>query len=143
MARVTIDMPDAYIFSTELEVRIRDINYANHLGHDAFISLLHEARLRFIQSLGYSEADIEGLALVISDLAVTYKAQVFHGDQLMIDIAGGDVNKYGCDLFYRVTRIHDKTLVLEGKTGIVFFDYFKSCVGKTPAPFIKKLKLSA
>ncbi len=139
MARVTIDMPGSYIFTTQLDVRISDINYGNHLGHDAFVSLLHEARVRFIHSLGYTEADIEGMAIVISDLAVVYKAQAFHGDSLKVEIASDNVNKYGCDLFYRVSKGSKNDLVLEAKTGIVFFNYLKNGVSRIPEKFLNKL----
>ena len=138
MARLTLDMPDTYLFATELNVRISDINYGGHLGHDALISLLHEARVRWLRSLGYTEADIEGSPLVISDLAVIYKAQAFHGDVLTIEIAAGDLNKYGCDLFYRVTHAETSALVLEAKTGIVFFDYRKKQICRIPGKFAEK-----
>jgi acyl-CoA thioester hydrolase len=142
MARVTIDMPDTFVFSTELDVRISDINYANHLGHDAFISLLHEARIRFLHSLGYTESDIEGLAIIIADLAVVYKVQAAYGSRLRIEIAGGNINKYGCDLFYRVTRIPDNTPILEAKTGIVFFEYLENRIARISSAFSKKLTIT-
>jgi acyl-CoA thioesterase FadM len=122
MARITLILPDTYAYATELTVRIQDINYGNHVGSDAFVSLLHEARIRYFTHLGYSESDIEGCAIVISDLAVVYKAQARHGDRLKIEMTAGEFNKYGCDIFYRVTRVPDHTSVLEAKTGIVFFD---------------------
>lgn len=77
MARIALTLPDIYAYSTELTVRIQDINYGSHVGNDAFVSLLHEARIRYFNHLGYSETDIEGCAIVISDLAVVYKAR--HG----------------------------------------------------------------
>ena len=40
MARIKLDMPDNYIFSTELPVRISDINYGGHLSNDAMLSML-------------------------------------------------------------------------------------------------------
>ena len=42
MARVEIEMIDNFIFETELEVRLKDISQANHVGHDAFVSLLQK-----------------------------------------------------------------------------------------------------
>lgn len=138
MARVQIDMPKTYIFKTELDVRIADINYGNHLGHDAVISLLHEARVRFVNSLGYTEIDIEGKAIVVSDLAVVYKSQSFHRDRLIIEITAGDYNKYGCDIFYRVANANSKAQVLDAKTGLVFFDYSAGKVCRIPEPFISK-----
>ncbi len=137
MAIISLTMPDTYAYATELRVRIQDINYGNHVGHDAFISLLHEARIRFFNHLGYSETDIEGCAMVISDLAVVYKAQALHRDRLTCEITAGEFNKYGCDIFYRMTHATNNTLILEAKTGIVFFNYRENKVTRMPRAFAK------
>jgi acyl-CoA thioester hydrolase len=137
MARIPLTLPDTYAYSTELIVRIQDINYANHVGHDAFISLLHEARIRFFNHLGYSESDIEGCAIIITDLAVAYKAQALHRDRLKCEIAAGEFNKYGCDIFYRMTQARDHTLILEAKTGIVFFNYLANKITRMPQAFAR------
>ena len=97
-------MPENYIFSTELPVRIGDINYGGHLSNDAMLSIIHEARVRFLHHYHYSELDIEGLGLIMTDSAIVYKAEGFHGDQLRIDVALGDFNKYGCDIFYLISN---------------------------------------
>jgi acyl-CoA thioesterase FadM len=136
MARISLTLPDTFAYFTELTVRIQDINYGNHVGNDAFVSLLHEARIRYFNHLGYSETDIEGCAIVISDLAVVYKAQARHKDRLKIQMAAGEFNKYGCDIFYRVTHVPDNTLVLEAKTGIVFFNYLENKVVRMPEAFV-------
>ena len=142
MTRIQINMPEKYIFETCLDVRIDDINNAAHLGHDRFIILLHEARVRFFASLGYTQMDIEGKSMVIADLAVIYKAQSFYGDVLKIEMGGKDLNKYGCDLFYKITNEKTGQLVLEAKTGIVFFDYQANTVCPIPGPFTDKIGLS-
>ena len=136
MARITLTMPDTYAFATSLRVRIQDINYANHVGHDTFISLMHEARVCFLHHLGYTEADIEGRAILIADLAVTYKAQARHRDRLTCEIAAGEFNKYGCDIFYRMTHARNNALILEAKTGIVFFNYRENKVTRIPKAFV-------
>ncbi|MCF6245738.1 MAG: thioesterase family protein [Desulfobacula sp.] len=135
MARIKIDIPKKFEFETNLDIRIQDINYGNHVGHDCFISILHEARLKFFKTLGYTETDIEGKALVISDLAVSYKSQCFYGDALKIQVQPAEFNKYGCDIFYRVTHVKTQALILLAKTGIVFFDYTQNKIARVPEPF--------
>jgi acyl-CoA thioesterase FadM len=142
MGRIILDMPESYIFKTEVDVRIGDINYGGHLGHDSFISLLHEARARFINSLGYTEVDVEKMTIIVSDLAVVYKSQSFYGDRLKIEIAVTDPNKYGCDLVYRVTHAVNGSLILQAKTGIVFFDYSENTITGIPENFMRKTGLS-
>ncbi len=135
MARIDIRMTDHFVFKTEISVRITDINYGLHVGNDAFISLIHEARVRFLNHFGYSEADIEGKSMIISDLAVIYKSQAFYGDRLQFEIGVGEFNTYGCDIFYRVTHSQTHALVVLAKTGIVFFDFTANKVAVAPEVF--------
>lgn len=139
MARIKIDMPDNYIFSTELPVRISDINYGGHLSNDAMLSLIHEARVRFLSHYHYSELNIEGLGLIMTDSAIVYKAEGFHGDQLQIDIALDDFNKYGCDIYYLISNKKTAVEVAHAKTGIVFFDYEQRKVTSIPEAFTEKV----
>ncbi len=38
MARVRLDLPDKFLFTTEIPLRVSDINYGGHLGNDAVLS---------------------------------------------------------------------------------------------------------
>ena len=62
MTRIKIELPETYLFSTEIPVRITDLNYGNHLGNDAILSLLHEARVRFLAYYGWTESSVTWLA---------------------------------------------------------------------------------
>ena len=64
MARIKLHMPETYLFSTNIDVRITDLNYGNHLANDSLLSIIHEARVRFLNHFGYTELDIEGIGLV-------------------------------------------------------------------------------
>jgi len=135
MARIEIEMIEDFIFKTELAVRISDLNYTNHVGNDAFVSIIHEARVKFLENFGFSETDVDGKGLIVSDLAVSYKSLSFYGDNLKFEIGAGDFNKYGCDIFYRVTNTKTNNLILLAKTGIVFFDYAENKITATPEAF--------
>ena len=135
MARIKIEMPDNYLFSTVMDVRISDINYGNHLGNDSVLSFVHEARTRFFRQYGYTEMDVEGLGIIMTDSAIVYKAEGFHGDQIQIDITVGDFNKYGCDIFYLMTNKATAVEIAHVKTGIVFFDYDVRKVVTLPEQF--------
>lgn len=120
MARVRLELPGELPFSTEIDVRVTDLNYGAHLGNDALLSILHEARFRFLRSHGLSELDAGGAALIMADAVVVYQAEAFAGDRLRIEVGLGDFSRVGCDVFYRVTRAGDG--VAEAKTGVVFLD---------------------
>jgi len=70
MARIKIDFPDNIIASIKLKVRIVDINYGNHVGNDAFVSLIHEARLQWLLQNNFSEINAGGTGLIMADLGI-------------------------------------------------------------------------
>lgn len=138
MARVRLALPNAFLFSTEIPVRISDINYGGHLGNDAVLSLMHEARIRFLQSLGYSEFDIEGVGIMMTDSVVLYASEGFYGDVLIVDVGATDFQSSHCDIIYRLINKATGKEVARGKTGIAFFDRQKRKIAPLPEIFRKK-----
>lgn len=136
MARIKLDLPEHFPFSTELQVRITDVNYGGHMGNDSLLGLLHEARVQFLAHYGLSELDIGGAGIIMADSVIVYKSEAFPGEVLDIAVTATDFNKYGCDFVYQVTERVSRREVARAKTGIVFFDYQKRAVQKTPQTFL-------
>lgn len=128
-------MPERYAFSTQISVRIYDVNYGNHLGNDAIVSIMQEARLQFLKSIGCSELDLFGASLIQADTAVVYKSEGFYGDVLSIEVQPNEFTKAGFDLYYRMTNQHQK-LVANAKTGMVCFDYNARKIVAVPEKFV-------
>ena len=123
MARIKVDLPESFPFSTELEVTIAYINYGGHMGNDALMTILQEARLRFLESFGYSEKDVDGVGLIMTDAAIEYKAECFRGDRLRIQVAATYPGGRGCDICDLVQNLNSGKEAVRAKTGILFFDY--------------------
>ena len=139
MARVKLNLDGvAFVFRTEMEVRITDINYGRHVGNDAMLGLLHEARLRFLAHFGFSEEDIGGVGMLMGDAVVQFKAVAFRGDRLAVEVGLADVERRTYDLMYRVTRTGDGAVVALAKTGMVAFDYATNRLADLPAVFLEK-----
>jgi acyl-CoA thioesterase FadM len=132
MARVRIDFPEGVVFRHQLTVRVSDLNYGNHLGHDGLVSLLHEARVQFFRSLGVSEMDCDGTAMVIADLAVRYRSEALAGQELVVEIAMGERRRSSCELLYRMSQADGGAVVAEARTGLVFVDPKKREVAPLP-----------
>lgn len=141
MARLLLTLPDKFQFTTELPVRISDLNYGNHVGNDSMLTIMQEARALFYKSLGFkSEVEIEGsIGQVVADAAVIYKSESFFGDVLIIEIATQEFHKYGFDMLYRITNKASRTEVARGKTGIICFDYKQRKMASMPE--LLRLKL--
>jgi acyl-CoA thioester hydrolase len=135
MARIKIELPQDFIFSTEVPVLNSHINYGNHLDNGAVIDIVSEARMRFFKSLGFSEGDIEGAGIIVADAAVQYKSEAFQGEVLIVEYNASDFSRVGCDLVYRITEKATGREVARGKTGIVFFNYEKRETVPVPEKF--------
>ena len=134
-------MPEKYLFSTQIPIRITDLNYGNHLGNDTLLSILHESRVQFLASFGYSEVSIEGIGIMMADVVIIYKAQGFYGDLLTIQIGIDDISKKSCDFYYLIVNQTNK-VVAQCKTAIVFYDYQLQRPAPIPQNFLEKLSLN-
>jgi acyl-CoA thioester hydrolase len=139
MARIKIELPQEFIFSTELPVLIGHINYGGHLDNGAVIDIVSEARMRFFKSLGFSEGDIEGAGIIVADAAIQYKSEAFYGETLIVEYNVRDFSRVGCDLVYRITEKTSGRELARGKTGVVFFDYDKRETVPVPEGFKSRI----
>lgn len=135
MARIKLTLPDAFVFSTLIEVRIADINYGNHLSNDAYLKYMHEARLRFFSHLGYTEMDLAGTSVIMGDSAIVFKSECFYGEVLNIEVTAAEFTPKGFDLYYRFTEHKENRLVCEAKTGMVCYNYQARKVENVPQAF--------
>lgn len=135
MPRVKVTPPEQTLFSMQRSVGISDINYAKHLDSVAMVNILHEARLQFLAGLGFTEGNIFGLGMVVTDLAVEYRSESFANDLLIIDVGVSGFNRYGFDIGLQVTNSALKTVVCNSKMGVVFFDFDKRQITGIPPAF--------
>lgn len=141
MPRIQIELPEIFLFSAEIPVRVTDINYGGHVGNDSILSIMHEARVQFYRSRGFkNELNLEGnIGQIVADAAIVYKSESFLGDVMIVQLGLMDVNKYGFDIVYLINNKASGKEIARGKTGVVCFDYDKRKVASIP--FTVKSKL--
>ncbi len=123
-------------FRIALPVRVTDINYGGHLGNDALVALLHEARARWLASLGHSEADVGGgTGLIMTRLEVDFRAEVFAHQTLGFTLEAEEVGRAGFRQRIRIEREEDGVLVAEASTRFAAFDYARRRIARLPAEF--------
>jgi acyl-CoA thioesterase FadM len=138
LARVKLDLPETFPFKTEIPVRITDINYGGHVGNDAILAIVHEARVQFLKAYGFSEADIDGAGLIMTDSVIVYKSEGFYGDVIIAEVGVRDITRSGCDFIFKLRNAETNKEIAHAKTGIVFFDYQKHRVTHVPVKFLEK-----
>ena len=142
MARIKIDLPGKFSFSTNIPIRITDINFGGHVGNDTILSIIHESRAKFFTHCGYTELNFGGVGTIMSDVAIEYKDQIYYGDEVYASVAVGEISKVAFDLFYKLEKKSSngkESTVAFAKTWIVCYDYDKKKVAAIPEEAIKKI----
>ncbi len=139
MSRIKIDLPDRFVFSTQIPIRIDDINYGSHLGHDSVLTLAHEARVRFLTTHGYTEGNIEGVGIIMGDVGITYSSEAFYGDVIKISIGIGEYGNHFLELIYVLINEKSGKEIARVKTSLVFFDYEERKTVRMPEEFRKEI----
>ena len=141
MARIKIDLPASFQFSTSFDVRITDLNYGEHVGNDKVLSFLHEGRVRYLHSLGYTEMNLEGVGMIMADAALVFKSEIFYGDELLISLQPAECTRAGFELIYKIEKKGaDKLeIVATARTTMICYDYNLKKITSLPEPAKNKL----
>jgi acyl-CoA thioester hydrolase len=141
MSRIKIQLPEQFSFFCLIPIRITDINYGGHAGNDTILSIVHEARMQYFSSMGYTEMNFGGAGMIMADAAIEFKSELFYGDVVMASVAAGEISKIGFDLFYKLEKEADgkKTIVALAKTGMICYDYEREKIIPVPDEAREKL----
>ena len=134
MARIKFNLPQKLIASFSIPVRITDINYGNHVGNNSIVEIIHEARVQFLQKHNFTELDVAGTSLIMSELLVEYKNESFYNDQLEVALYCGEISRAAFELFYKISTKRDgrQILIALAKTGMVCYNYSIKKVSSIP-----------
>jgi acyl-CoA thioester hydrolase len=147
-------MPEIFSFTTEIPIRITEINYSGHVGNDSILSIIHEARVHFLRHHGYGELDIAGVGLIMADVTIEFKNELFYGDRLRASVAAAEFYRVGFDLYYKLEKEATPKSVLPddpppaapqwipvsfARTGMVTYDYSLKKIAPVPKEVCSKL----
>ncbi|MEO8721177.1 MAG: thioesterase family protein [Ginsengibacter sp.] len=134
MSRLKIDLPHKILATVFIPVRITDINYGNHVGNHAIVEIIHESRVQFLKQHHFTELNVAGTSLIMSELLVEYKNESFYNDVLEIKIFGGEITRVSFELFYEISveRNMQRIIITRAKTGMVCYNYQLKKVSAVP-----------
>lgn len=139
MARRVIELPSTFTFSTDYKVLYSDINAANHVGADRVLPIALEAQMQFIKSLGYENAIVfEDAGLIMAYSEVQYVSEMYHGDELEIEVTADNFANKSMDLIYRITNKTKDVEAARVRSSMLFFSYEDKKVICVPEGFRAK-----
>lgn len=140
MARVKLEVPSTFSFQTTIPIRITDVNYGGHVGNDSILTILHEARVQFLKKFDCDEKNFFGAGLIMSDVAIEFKRELFYGDIIHASLTIPSFDKLSFDIFYKLdVPLNEKMVTaVMAKTGMVCFNYDTRKIAAVPEEAKKK-----
>jgi acyl-CoA thioesterase FadM len=141
MPKTKLLLPQHFSFTVEIPVRITDLNYGGHVGNDSMLSLIHEIRAQFLRHHGYGEMDLAGAGLIMADVTIEFKSELFYGDILWASVAAAEFSRIGFELFYKLEKKSGEKMlsVAFARTGMICYDYAQKKIVSVPKEVCTKL----
>jgi acyl-CoA thioester hydrolase len=141
MPKTRLVLPEHFTFTVGIPVRITDLNYAGHVGNDSILSLIHEIRVQFLRHHGYSELDIAGVGLIMTDVAIEFKSEIFYGDTIWASVAAAEFSRVGFELYYKLEKKVEEKIqsVAYARTTMICYDYSAKRIVSVPKEVCTKL----
>lgn len=137
MSRAKLDLPKEFNFHVSIPIRITDINYGGHVGNDTVLTLLHEVRMKFLQHHNFSEMDFGGVGMIMRDVTIEFKKELFYGDTVDVYVTITNFSRVGFDVFYKMEKNEAKIEVAIAKTGMICYDYKMKKIVSVPASVLE------
>jgi len=141
MPKTKLLLPTHFPFSVQIPVRITDLNYGGHVGNDSILSLIHEIRVQFLRHHGYGELDIAGVGLIMADVTIEFKSELFYGDSLWASVAAAEFSRVGFELYYRLEKKSGEKMVpvAFARTAMICYDYSLKKIVSVPKEVCTRL----
>ncbi len=128
-------MQEHVIFKTTLHVLVSHLNYGNHLGYDALLSLLQEARLRWLKSINpdfYENNIVNSIGWLVKEVHLCYFSEAKHGDELSIILSLSNTTRTTFTLEHHVNNVTTGKELCRATLHFVCFDFEKNKISKIP-----------
>ena len=112
-----------FVFETVMRVRNTEIDVGQHLTLESLISLLAEARARFLYSKGIKDINAECQGLIVSNLQLNIINRVRAREELLFEVGIEHISDKDGEMAIKVTRMYDGSLVAKARKSFVQYDY--------------------
>lgn len=111
-------------FQAEIKVIFRDLDPLEHVNNAVYFTYMEIARTEYYMQLTGAKS-LGEIGFIIARASCDFRAPARFGDRLLIAVWVSEVGTSSFKLQYRLTQKNDRTLVAEGETVQVAFDYEK------------------
>jgi len=106
-----------------IEVSFRDTDAMGHANNAVYLTWFENGRMGYWNAVEGHAADYREVPFVLGHAEVDYRAPAFAGERLSLGVRLGRIGTRSFEFVYRLVRDADDTLMAEGSTVQVMYDY--------------------
>jgi acyl-CoA thioester hydrolase len=111
-------------FSYRDIVRYRDCDMHQHLNHAAYFTFMETARAEYLYALGLPRTPaFDAIPFIVASASCEFRAPAYMGDEIVTAVGVTKIKTKSMVIDYVMTKANDGTLLAEGKTAFVYFDF--------------------
>ena len=125
-------LPDQFEFTTQMQIRVGDLGYHGLLADEGLVRLLEEARVRYLQKVGYLEMDVDGTQLVCLASELRHQLRPGYGEVVRIEVSAGDFCEDSFVFLQRISLLDDGREVVRAR--LLYGAYDAASMKRAPVP---------
>jgi len=107
-----------------VKVRFSETDALGHINNTSYFIYLEEARIRFMESLGY-KMDIQNWNFILASTKCDFISQGYFGQELSIKTYVTKIGTKSFQLEHDLIAVQTNELIARGNAIMVFFDFEK------------------
>lgn len=116
-------------FSTDIQMRFRDIDNMGHVNNAVYLSYLELARAEFYLKYA-SKKTLDDIDFILAHVDIDFEDAAKWGDELQVSVWPSQIGQSSFTLSYEIRDKKSGRLIVRSKSVLVSYDYEK----KQPMP---------
>lgn len=117
---------DRFRFSTQMEVRWRDLDALNHVNNAVYFTYLEQARVHYLRELGVVPGTPAGIGFILAEARCQFKSPLTLGERVTVYVRVSELRNSSFIFEYRMEG-EEQRLAAEARTTQVCYDYENKC----------------
>jgi acyl-CoA thioester hydrolase len=129
------------LFSTNIEVRFRDLDAIGHVNNAVFFTYFEEGRKHFSKKV-FEVSDVSDFNFIMAHIQCDFIKPIQFSDRVILQMWVKDIGTKSFSFEYRLVDFSDEAMVYAtGKSTQVCYDYQKNRSIEVPAKMRERLTL--
>ena len=98
--------------------------------------------MQYLGFFGYTEMNLAGTGMIMSDVSIEFKKELFYGDEVIASVVAADFSRIGFDIYYKLEKNGPDGMILVAlaKTGMICYDYARKKIAAVPEEALQQLR---